>query len=918
MDIKSKLKRAGFSLMELTLAVLIVAILIVITVPIINRQLEKSEEYSYYLAYRTVEKLAGQIVALGDPEAESFAMNQPKNSFKDTFIAKINSSKDKLAGVFNSYKEKLANSEIFVFSKLFPKTVAEQIEFMSWHADNFDELWLGYYVCNYAQSHGGTKDVPIKINDSTYQFKQFINEESNIQSGVQTKKRIVTKNGVQEEEEYTVPVYYSVSDFDCCSGYTQSNAVCRVKNENGYIHAESGETETITVDGEKYVRKYFNKRVNQAIREMLFMDDSTCPISDSQLTTMATYFKNIGYEERDVVEEGETVRRNVLKTTAKSFCNSTTFKSKCVGATVAFKEINDVYTANDGKDKEGDDEDEGDDGPEDVTDKAPHSYTTGSCSVSKDVSSSEYEAYNSSLDVERPKYGYNWCDNYRDSAGNKVFYGMYNAACSSSTDTDCGSVDCQPKSGYVLAANNEKFAGDPCPAGETLYSAFNSLTNKYTRVCTPYDFNESTQKPCGIHSVYTGSTCECISGWTKNATGECTVLGECPKGTTKSSDGNSCVANPPIIDASRFCELIKENWNVSGSTYCNKSYFKNGVYENVYKAALGTDTNKTYLSIQSKKGAFKSLTPNVVLSNGLRLWILGDKAASIPGFSYFPSEAATPVAKDQNMCVKVPVTTHNESTCISTAGTVSYGGKSYNKGYFCSNDKNCFKLTDSSYPTTTRTTQLLDARGCCAAADYTDFHESAKASGLDEHIYMQDPTVYSIGGFTVFVDINGTKGDGTLWDDVFPFFISSNGTVYPAYPLNAEKTEFKSDGVTEASNALYLGGNSEKQLPTDVYYYEASSTGEAREKKIAFAGVSYARAVCSARKVSKYTPYCLNLGNKYKGKGIFPKSGGGFETVDLPDDYISKGKSAVKDKDSHNPCDYYVCYVAVKNKTRFF
>ena len=41
-----KNKKAGFSLMELAIAVMIVALLIVIIVPIIQNQLAKSDEYA--------------------------------------------------------------------------------------------------------------------------------------------------------------------------------------------------------------------------------------------------------------------------------------------------------------------------------------------------------------------------------------------------------------------------------------------------------------------------------------------------------------------------------------------------------------------------------------------------------------------------------------------------------------------------------------------------------------------------------------------------------------------------------------------------------------------------------------------------------------------------------------------------------
>ena len=910
MKIKTNLKKFGFSLMELTLAVLIVAILVVITLPIINRQLEKSEEYSYYLAYKTVEKMAGQIVALGDPdpEEEHYTLKYQKTPFKDVLFAKIDGITSKLSLLTKSYKEKLANSEIFVFTKLFPKTMAEEVMFVSWNEDAFDDLWLGYYVCNKASS-SGTSTVSIENANYT----KFTNEDSDITKAKHERKRTIkNSDGTTSEETYTEYEYYSVSDFNCCSGYTHGNAVCRAKSKQKetlgeYIEAESGDTNAIVVNGKKYVRVYYNRNANDMVKELFFPDYVACGYSmetdagknnfNAAVASLANDIINIGYEEIDGI--------NVLKTNASKFCTYQFYNKCSKNVSMSFKQID--YSNNNNTLKRGEESDDGEEEVEDTGDKAPKSYKTyvspivpltGQCQGFKIVNENSSNAYGSYSGFTRPTYSSSWCSDYRAN-GKQIYFGMTNAAAPDS-------IDCQPISGYILAANNEKYAAEPCPEGQTLYAAFDSSSNTYSRVCTAYDFNEFTQKPCGEHSVYSGGeTCECVSGWTKNAVGECSVIGTCPRGTTKSADGNTCVQNPPIISARRFCELVVENWNVSTST-CNN--FATGVYENVYKAALGNDTNKTYLSIQSQPNAFKSLTPNLRLANGLKVWILGNKAASIPGLSYYSKDASTPISKNQNMCKRVSLTTHTAEAC---------GIASDNKGYFCSTDKNCFELDESSYAAsgTTRTTELLDARGCCAAPDFTDFHEAAKG---DTDIYLKDPTVYSIGGYTIFVDINGDKGEGTLWEDVFPFFISSNGIVYPAYPLDAEKDKFKSDETTETGNALYLGGNSDKQLPTDVYYYEPATSGEARERKIAFANVSFARAMCSARKISKYTPYCMNLGKKYSGKGIFPKTTGGYEEVDLPEDYIAKGKNSVKAKDSHNPCDYFVCYVAVKNKLRFF
>ena len=78
MGFKNRIKKMGFSLMEILIAIFIVAIIAMVSVPIINKQMEKSEEYSYYLAYRTVEKMAGQIVAMGDPDEVALNINDTK------------------------------------------------------------------------------------------------------------------------------------------------------------------------------------------------------------------------------------------------------------------------------------------------------------------------------------------------------------------------------------------------------------------------------------------------------------------------------------------------------------------------------------------------------------------------------------------------------------------------------------------------------------------------------------------------------------------------------------------------------------------------------------------------------------------------------------------------------------------------
>ena len=124
-----------------------------------------------------------------------------------------------------------------------------------------------------------------------------------------------------------------------------------------------------------------------------------------------------------------------------------------------------------------------------------------------------------------------------------------------------------------------------------------------------------------------------------------------------------------------------------------------------------------------------------------------------------------------------------------------------------------------------------------------------------------------------------------MWKDVFPFYVSSNGLVYAGYPLNASKADI----------SLYQGGNS-SALSSDVYYFDI--VDGVRRKQVIYSSIPYARAQCFALQVSAFTPYCQNLGTKFKGG----------QKYDKIDKYIYS---------NDNPCWKHRCYVHVKNKIKF-
>lgn len=85
-------------------------------------------------------------------------------------------------------------------------------------------------------------------------------------------------------------------------------------------------------------------------------------------------------------------------------------------------------------------------------------------------------------------------------------------------------------------------------------------------------------------------------------------------------------------------------------------------------------------------------------------------------------------------------------------------------------------------------------------------------------------------GYTVYVDLNGNKGNGELWDDVYKYYITLSGKVIPAY------------------NAEGDGGDSR-------FHLQVSVKEEVEEKWIK-KNVSYKEAACSSGYINSSTPYC--------------------------------------------------------------
>lgn len=741
-------KKNGFTLTEIAIAVLIVAILAGTVGLVMKEQAKRSAQYSYYLAYKSVEKIAGQIAALPDSvatdtSATKLAYNTHLSKNKFNHMLKKNSyvAKNAANSFFIKLASKIAYSEGYFFKRLFPKSFAGTSTITStiYTSDVVDELILMLKVCN---------------------GEQIVNPDA---------------DPIVNEDGSTTPVYYSKDDF-------------REGDYDG-CDPENLEGEVSNLFGNNYC----------------FTED---PEGASGVINSAKSGLTAGTID------------------AESLCHGlvTDYCTPYVDANTTLS----------------------------VT------YINGVCNLHKNTRYNE-GGTDAGFAWDRPAVDPNSCTR---SYG---YYNMYNSAPKDTSNNKQYFINCQCLEGYEVSSNDAKVCCPMNSGAGAPYSKSNTTDSSKKCINCSTDFDILYNVCCPEHSVYTGvkdtansTACSCVEGYEMSINGGkpfCKQVG-CSGGAIFDKVNGVCITKPNIIKAQSFCESIANNWNISSSS-CSGWTESNGIKYNkaVFDAATG---DNGYLSVKSKDGAFANVRPNIVLANGLKLWVLSDKSASIPGLSYNPLK----VTPSQNVCIPVPNKTNYIDCSTATDG----------KGYFCKNENNCYTLDDRSLTQG----KMTDARNCCGTLDLTNI------AIKDEENYQKQNVAFAVSGFTVFVDIDGSKGNSTLWEDIFPFYIGANGTVYPGYPLDGNKI-----GST-LSTSLYVGGNDAVSLPTDVYYFDTdTTTNKARKKIIVYPAVSFARAACQARIVSKYTPYCMNLGERFNKKGT-------------------------------NPCDTKKCFIGVRNKLRLF
>ena len=110
---------------------------------------------------------------------------------------------------------------------------------------------------------------------------------------------------------------------------------------------------------------------------------------------------------------------------------------------------------------------------------------------------------------------------------------------------------------------------------------------------------------------------------------------------------------------------------------------------------------------------------------------------------------------------------------------------------------------------------------------------------------LADGTTVNVNefGYTVYLDIDGEKGSSTLWEDVFPFYITMAGKVIPLYHTEGEKE---------------YGGTSRQHLMTSVQKEVITTTGH-RQVLWIKKSVPFKESACTSGYINSNTPYCSGI-----------------------------------------------------------
>ena len=208
----------------------------------------------------------------------------------------------------------------------------------------------------------------------------------------------------------------------------------------------------------------------------------------------------------------------------------------------------------------------------------------------------------------------------------------------------------------------------------------------------------------------------------------------------------------------------------------------------------------------------------------------------------------------EDKCTQNEFWSSEKNACVSTPPTVPRTGKTFCESFV-------------GYANTSQLAEDAECKGDAIAGNTTDFNGKKPdfifRNGMLVYNASQDPKKLDIlagnskgvtypasddsaidideFGYILYVDIDGAKnGDGVLWEDVYPFYVTLSGNVIPAYDENNPET---------------VGGDSKLHLQTSVRdEYIDDTTG--RHVEWLTKSKSFKESACLMNMVKEATPYC--------------------------------------------------------------
>ena len=331
---------------------------------------------------------------------------------------------------------------------------------------------------------------------------------------------------------------------------------------------------------------------------------------------------------------------------------------------------------------------------------------------------------------------------------------------------------------------------------------------------------------CGIGYRQNESTCECESISFPVEPDEPET--GCSAGDTPPSCGQECVDGQwqAIAGFSKNCDEYTQEWRDLPDCKCvpvaRTIPLKGENFCEEFERRVNTNSGDDYCkgtTISSSDKDFSNKTPDLVLRNGIMIYNLHSNPQKLSELEGNKSGFTVSLAS-KNL-------------------NIDFG--EFNKDNVIIIDKLGFNPVNHFIYSRLTLYPLLSSLFNQQA--YADIPPSGWSGGgiIEDPFAPVDTGEY---GYVVYVDIDGKKGTSTLWDDVFPFYITLSGQVVPAYTTD--------DGSD-------LGGNNNAYLQTSVQYEKISAQGR-RKIDWLLKSVSFKEGACKSGFLNSSTPYCSGIG----------------------------------------------------------